>query len=250
MAARNSAGRGGSATATKRGTGGRSGTAESDLARLTVADIRSELRKRGVSGIWSLRKPELVKKLANAMRAEARRGGATAKTAPARSRPAGAAKRTGGAQTRAGTAKRTGTQAPAGAAKRTGTQARVGGGARAGRGASRTLRYAQEITSPQDRPERAGRSLVTSDHEVIKRWARERGAKPATIEGTERDSRPGVLTFDFPGWRSGGRLREVSWADWFKTFDGRRLNFIYQEQRSDGRQSNFFRVESPEREDA
>jgi hypothetical protein len=32
--------------------------------------------------------------------------------------------------------------------------------------------------------------------------------------------------------------------------DARRLNFIYREQRSDGRPSTFFRLESPEREDA
>ncbi len=46
------------------------------------------------------------------------------------------------------------------------------------------------------------------------------------------------------------RLRQVSWEEWFETFDARRLNFLYQEQRSDGRQSNFFRLESPQREDA
>lgn len=32
-------------------------------------------------------------------------------------------------------------------------------------------------------------------------------------------------------------------------FDARRLNFIYQEERSDGRQSTFFRLETPDRED-
>jgi hypothetical protein len=42
----------------------------------------------------------------------------------------------------------------------------------------------------------------------------------------------------------------VSWEEWFATFDERGLNFIYQEQRSDGQQSNFFRLENPQREDA
>jgi len=231
-----SAGRGRAATATKSRSSSGSRITESDLAQLTVADIRGQLRKLGIPGVWSMRKPELVKRLANAMRAERRRGGAPARSTPARTTPA--------RSRLAGTAKRT-----SAAAKRTGGQTRAAG-ARTRRTGSRSLKYAQEITSLQDRPERPGRSLVTSNHEVIKRWARERGAKPATIEGTERGDRPGVLTFDFPGWRSGGRLRQVSWADWFKTFDGRRLNFIYQEQMSDGRQSNFFRVESPGREDA
>jgi hypothetical protein len=126
---------------------------------------------------------------------------------------------------------------------------RAGGGSPDGRAGSRSLRYAQRISSPQDRPERPGRSLVTSDHEVIRRWARARGAKPATIEGTERDGRPGVLTFDFPGFKRGGRLRQITWESWFDVFDSRRLNLIYQEQMRDGRQSNFFRTESPQRED-
>nr|WP_243709328.1 hypothetical protein [Micromonospora sp. 15K316] len=100
-----------------------------------------------------------------------------------------------------------------------------------------------------DRPERPGRSLVTSNHEVIMRWARERGAKPATIAGTEREGRVSVLTFNIPGYRESSRIREITWDDWFHTFDLRRLNLIYQEQLRDGRQSNFFRTESPDRED-
>ncbi|MFI9525275.1 hypothetical protein ACIG49_00170 [Micromonospora rosaria] len=85
---------------------------------------------------------------------------------------------------------------------------------------------------------------------MIQRWARARNAKPATIAGTERDGRPGVLTFNFPGYRESSRVREITWDDWFRTFDGRRLNLIFQEQMRDGRQSNFFRTESPQREDA
>lgn len=269
MAARNSAGRGGSATATKSRSGSGSRIAESDIARLTVTEIREQLRKRGVPGIWSLRKPELVKRLANAMRAESRRGGTAGKTAPGRSkaaatrsRPAAksaakrtsaAAKSTGSAAKRTSAAAKRTSEAPAkrsaGTASRAGAASRPGG-VRTGRSSSRSLKYAQEITSPEQRPDRAGRSLVTTDHKVIREWAQERGASPATIEGSEREGRPGVLRFDFPGWRAGGRLRQISWNDWFKTFDDRRLNFIYQEQRSDGRQSNFFRLESPDREDA
>nr|WP_239543381.1 hypothetical protein [Micromonospora terminaliae] len=91
---------------------------------------------------------------------------------------------------------------------------------------------------------------MTTNHEVIQRWARARGAKPATIAGTERGDRPGVLTFNIPGYRESSRIREVSWDDWFRTFDLRGLNLIYQEQMRDGRQSNFFRTENPNREDA
>ena len=122
-----------------------------------------------------------------------------------------------------------------------------GGRLRTGQETSKSLKYSQEVTSPDEEPERPGRSLATTHHEVIKRWAEERGGRPATVEGTEHGDRLGVLRFDYGG--DGERLRHVSWEEWFRTFDDRRLNFIYQEERSDGRQSTFFRLESPERED-
>jgi hypothetical protein len=122
------------------------------------------------------------------------------------------------------------------------------GGLRTGPETSKSLKYSQEVTSPDDEPERPGRSLATTNHDVIKEWAEARGAVPATVEGTEHGDLLGVLRFDFGG--DSDDLRHVSWDEWFATFDARRLNFIYQEERSDGRQSTFFRLESPEREDA
>ncbi len=110
-------------------------------------------------------------------------------------------------------------------------------------------KYEQEVTSPDEHEERAGRSLITTDHEVIRRWAEARGATPATVPGTEHGDRLGVLRFDFPGY-GGQVLREVSWDEWFATFDGRGLNFIYQEHKRDGSDSNFFRLDNPDREDA
>jgi hypothetical protein len=90
---------------------------------------------------------------------------------------------------------------------------------------------------------------VTRNHDVIRRWAEERGAQPATVPGTEHDGHLGVLRFDFPGY-GGQDLRHVSWDEWFETFDARGLNFIYQEKQKDGTPSNFFRLENPTREDA
>jgi hypothetical protein len=103
------------------------------------------------------------------------------------------------------------------------------------------------VTSPEEEPEREGRSLATTHHEVIKQWAEDRGGVPATVEGTEHGDHLGVLRFDFGG--ENDNLRHVSWEERFGTFDSRRLNFIHQEQRSDGSTSNFFRLESPDRED-
>ncbi|TQJ39681.1 Rho termination factor-like protein [Arthrobacter sp. SLBN-112] len=123
-----------------------------------------------------------------------------------------------------------------------------GGKVRYGDDSSKSLKYSQEITSTDEEPEREGRSLATTHHEVIRQWAEERGGVPATVDGTEHGDHLGVLRIDFRD--KDANLREVSWEEWFKTFDERRLNFIYQEQRTDGNQSNFFRLENPDREDA
>ena len=109
------------------------------------------------------------------------------------------------------------------------------------------MRYSQEVTSPDEEPERDGRSLVTTSHDVIREWAEARDATPATVDGTEHDGHLGVLRFDFGD--DSDRLRHVGWDEWFETFDERGLNFIYQETRSDGSQSNFLRLDNPERED-
>jgi hypothetical protein len=186
-------------------------TRRTELAARTVDELRDIARERGISGSSRMRKAELVEAIGSA----------------------GARKRTGPKKTTA-----TKTTAKKTTAKKTGAK-KTG-----------STRYAQEITSTGDRPERPGRSLVTRDHDVIRRWAEERDATPATIEGTEHEGRAGVLRFDFPGGASGGNLVHIDWDDWFTTFDARQLNFIYQEERSDRRQSNFFRLENPDREDA
>lgn len=107
---------------------------------------------------------------------------------------------------------------------------------------------AKQITSTTEHAERAGQTLETRNHDVIMQWAEQRGAKPATVPDSEYDGRPGVLRFDFPGY-GGGSLQQISWDDWFRTFDERNLVFRYQETMRDGTASNFFILENPERED-
>ncbi|MEU1839314.1 hypothetical protein [Micromonospora chersina] len=351
MAQRNSSSRGTTATRTKRQPGNQTantpGISESEISRMKVDDIRGQLRRRGVSGLSAMRKPDLVKTLVRRLRSEqggaarkstgpagrpsatkktaaAKKTTAARRTAPSRAKAAPAAKATGarakaapakkaaGARAKAAPAKKTtaarakaapakktakaaparkaaGVRAKAAPAKKTAKAAPATKAAgvrakaaparktakaaparkaatapgpalarataatatqvRSGASASRSVGSSQQIMSLDDRPERPGRSLVTTNHEVIQRWARARNAKPATIAGTERGDRPGVLTFNIPGYRESSRIREVSWDDWFRTFDSRGLNLIYQEQMRDGRQSNFFRTENPNRED-
>lgn len=114
---------------------------------------------------------------------------------------------------------------------------------------SDSTRRAQWIESPDEKPDHDGQTLATRSHEVIQAWAEERNAVPATVPGTEHKDHLGVLRFNFPGY-GGDNLQEVSWDEWFKTFDDRQLVFLYQQKKSDGNQSNFFRFDSPFREDA
>jgi hypothetical protein len=80
-------------------------------------------------------------------------------------------------------------------------------------------------------------------------WAEERKAKPATVPGMEHDDKLGVRRFNFEGYGS-DRLQEVAWDAWFATFDDRHPVMLYQENLKSGNQSNFFRFDNPDREDA
>ncbi|MEA2514636.1 MAG: hypothetical protein QOJ59_4123 [Thermomicrobiales bacterium] len=115
-----------------------------------------------------------------------------------------------------------------------------------------TLR-AKWINSVDEHEDRPGQTLATRNHDVVRRWAEERGAVPATVPGTEHGDRAGVLRFIFSGQGDGEdpfRLEPISWEEWFKTFDERQLVLVFQEHKADGSQSNFFRFDGPDRQDA
>jgi hypothetical protein len=116
---------------------------------------------------------------------------------------------------------------------------------------SDSTKRAQWIDSPGEKPDHDGQTLATVSHDVIQHWAEARDATPATVEGTEHGDHLGVLRFNFPGYDStkDSKLKEVSWDEWFKTFDDRHLVMLFQDKMKDGKQSNFFRFDSPFRED-
>jgi hypothetical protein len=112
---------------------------------------------------------------------------------------------------------------------------------------SPSTKRARWIHSSDERPARKGQTLATRSTDVIRAWAEARDGRPAATRSKDGgDLR--VLRMRF-GDAEGGRLEEVSWEEWFRTFEDRNLVFIYQEERRDGRQSNFFRLDNPERED-
>ncbi|MBI4899557.1 MAG: Rho termination factor N-terminal domain-containing protein [Actinobacteria bacterium] len=204
---------------------------ETELREMRLDDLRERAKEEGVGGTSSMRKEDLVKAISDRHRRgeSGRDAGSESAQDPGRGREP--------ERDRAGD----GSGGPGDAGP---DQGRVRGGP----DSSKSLKYSQEVTSPEDEPERAGRSLATTSHEVIRQWAEERDGVPATVPGTEHDDHLGVLRIDFGGQDEA--LRHVSWEEWFATFDDRSLNFLYQEERKDGRQSTFFRLENPGREDA
>ncbi len=90
----------------------------------------------------------------------------------------------------------------------------------------------------------AGESKQTTDRDVIRRWAEERGGRPASVKGTEDGGEAGVLRIDLPGGAGEESFEHISWDDWFEKFEEKKLAFLYQEQKADGEQSTFFKLVS------
>jgi hypothetical protein len=87
-------------------------------------------------------------------------------------------------------------------------------------------------------------SQTTTDHETIRRWAEERGGKPAAVKSTHakgaRSSRDiGILRIDFPGYSGKESLEEISWEEFFQKFDESDLALVYEEETAEGERSNF-----------
>jgi hypothetical protein len=83
---------------------------------------------------------------------------------------------------------------------------------------------------------------TTTDHDEIRRWAEERGGRPARVRGTGGDGDAGLLRIEFDD--SNENLEEISWDEFFQTFDRNNLAFLYQERTADGGTSRFHKFVS------
>ncbi len=113
---------------------------------------------------------------------------------------------------------------------------------------SKTTLRAKWTHSRDEHQDRPGQTLATREPAVIRAWAEKRKARPATARRRDENARPRTLRFDFPGY--GGRsLEPIDRDAWLSTFRDRDLVFLYQEQLRDGRESDFFRLDNPSREE-
>ncbi|HYN21077.1 MAG TPA: hypothetical protein VE078_08965 [Thermoanaerobaculia bacterium] len=71
---------------------------------------------------------------------------------------------------------------------------------------------------------------TTTDHEAIRRWAEERGGRPALA--LEQQDQPLGLRIEFPEDREGADelLRLISWDEFFQKFDEDNLVFLYRDE--------------------
>lgn len=81
-------------------------------------------------------------------------------------------------------------------------------------------------------------SHILTDHDAIRQWAEQRGAKPARVKGTgEGHDDSGILRLDFGEPEE--RLEPIDWDTFFSIFDERALGLLVQEKTADGKQSRF-----------
>ncbi|MBB5692909.1 hypothetical protein [Muricoccus pecuniae] len=80
---------------------------------------------------------------------------------------------------------------------------------------------------------------TTTDHKVIQQWIESRGGRPSVVSGTEGEDGEGILRVDFGPKED--KLEEISWEDFFETFEDRKLAFLHQDKTADGKESRFFK---------
>jgi hypothetical protein len=87
-------------------------------------------------------------------------------------------------------------------------------------------------------------SRVLTDHDEIREWAEERGARPSEVKRTHTDDNVGIIRLDFPGYSGEDSLEEIEWDEWFDKFDDNNLALIVQDETAGGEKSNFNKIVS------
>jgi len=70
---------------------------------------------------------------------------------------------------------------------------------------------------------------LTIDHDTVRRWIESRGGHPAIVSGVPGEGEH-VLRVDIPGYDEQEFLAPVSWEEFFRHFEEKRLAFEYDEE--------------------
>ena len=71
-------------------------------------------------------------------------------------------------------------------------------------------------------------AIAETDHQTIRRWAEENGARPSRIKGTGGGEDPGMLRLDFD--EEHDQLQEITWDEWFDAFERNQLAILLSEE--------------------
>ena len=69
-------------------------------------------------------------------------------------------------------------------------------------------------------------TVMVTDHEAVRRWAEEHGARPACVKGTGDGKDPGIIRLDSPGYSGAESLQSIGWDEWVHKFDESGLALI------------------------
>jgi hypothetical protein len=81
------------------------------------------------------------------------------------------------------------------------------------------------------------KAKTITDHDEIRKWAEERGGRPARVKATADKNGGGVLRFDFGD--KDDALEEIGWDEFFEIFEENDLALLEQDETKDGEQSRF-----------
>jgi hypothetical protein len=80
---------------------------------------------------------------------------------------------------------------------------------------------------------------ATRNHDTIRRWAEERGAKPSAMADAISPCDPDGLKLDFDA--KDRKLDVLTWGEFFEDFDDAELTFLYQDETEGGKKSRFYK---------
>lgn len=72
---------------------------------------------------------------------------------------------------------------------------------------------------------------TTTDHDAIRKWAEQKGGKPAAVESTHSSDDAGIIRIMFPDAPNSEHdaLVEITWDEFFEEFEDRKLALLHEE---------------------
>ncbi len=81
-------------------------------------------------------------------------------------------------------------------------------------------------------------ATTTTDHKFIRHWVEQRGGRPTKVTGVPEKGGEGILRIDLA--EPDEKLAEISWDEFFRTFEDRKLAFLHQDKQGE-KASQFFK---------